>query len=167
MPGSSLSSDVHRLYRDHHGWLLGWLRGRLGCSHHAADLAQDTFLRILGRGEQVVQPREPRAYLSTIARGLVIDFHRRRVLEQAWLEMLATLPQARQPSPEDRAVLLEALTAIDRMLDGLRPVVREAFLLSQLEGLGYKAIAERLGITVRSVNNHMSTALEHCWRLAP
>ena len=167
MPGSSLSSDVQRLYRDHHGWLLGWLRGRLGCSHQAADLAQDTFLRILGRGEQAVQPREPRAYLSTLAKGLVIDFHRRRVLEQAWLEMLASVPQARQPSAEHRAVLLESLTAIDTMLDGLRPVVREAFLLSQLEGLGYQVIAERLGITVRSVNNHMSTALDHCRRLAP
>lgn len=38
-----------RLYLDHHDWLAGWLRGRLGCSQDAADLAHDTYLRLLGR----------------------------------------------------------------------------------------------------------------------
>ncbi|WP_416390945.1 sigma factor [Alloalcanivorax xenomutans] len=35
------------LYSDHHGWLLGWLRKKLGCSQHAADMAHDTFVRVL------------------------------------------------------------------------------------------------------------------------
>ncbi len=42
--------QVHRLYRDHHGWLQGWLRKRLGDREHAADVAQDTFLRLLVSG---------------------------------------------------------------------------------------------------------------------
>ena len=32
-----------RLYLEHHGWLLGWLRRRLECSETAADLAHDTL----------------------------------------------------------------------------------------------------------------------------
>ena len=43
-----LREQVHILYSDHHPWLLGWLRSRLGCSQQAADFAQDTFVRILG-----------------------------------------------------------------------------------------------------------------------
>ncbi|MDD3484875.1 sigma factor, partial [Azovibrio restrictus] len=39
------ADPLTRLYRDHHGWLQGWLRRRLGNAHEAADLAQDTFLR--------------------------------------------------------------------------------------------------------------------------
>ncbi len=78
---------VETLYTDHHGWLQGWLRRRLGDACNAADLAQDTFVRL------IVRPRslhfdsgsQARAYLSTIARGLVIDHWRRRELEQAWL----------------------------------------------------------------------------------
>ncbi|MFT3721271.1 sigma-70 family RNA polymerase sigma factor [Pseudorhodoferax sp.] len=155
-------SDVQTLYRDHHGWLRDWLRARLGCTHNAADLAHDTFVRLLSRREPA-NPVEPRAYLATIAHGLVVDFHRRRALERAYLDALAVLPEPRMPSPEARAIVLEALVAIDTMLDGLKPAVREAFILSQLDGLTYAQIAARLGVTVRTVNNYMLKALEHCY----
>lgn len=41
------SDSITELYQDHHGWLHGWLRKKLGCSHQAADLAHDTFMRLL------------------------------------------------------------------------------------------------------------------------
>ena len=43
---------------------------------NAADLAQDTFVRLLQRREQL-QLNAPRAFLRTVARGLVIDHWRR------------------------------------------------------------------------------------------
>lgn len=155
-------SEAHALYRDHHGWLRDWLRGKLGCAHNAADLAHDTFVRLLSKAEPA-SPANPRAYLATIAHGLVVDFHRRRALERAYLQTLAALPEPQMPSPEARAIVLEALTAIDAMLDGMKPAVRQAFILSQLEGLTYAQIAARLGVTVRTVNNYMVKALEHCY----
>lgn len=157
-----LQSEVQALYRDHHGWLRDWLRRKLGCSHHAADLAHDTFVRLLSKREPAV-PAEPRPYLATIAQGLVVDFHRRKALERAYLASLAALPEPQTPSPETRAIVLEALVAIDAMLDGMKPAVRQAFILSQLEGLTYAQIAAQLGVTVRTVNNYMLKALEHCY----
>ncbi|WP_269147395.1 sigma factor, partial [Herbaspirillum lusitanum] len=38
---------MHSFYSSHHGWLFGWLRKKLGCTHNAADVAQDTFVRII------------------------------------------------------------------------------------------------------------------------
>lgn len=158
--------DVSSLYRSHHGWLRGWLWRRLGCPSQAADLAQDTFIRLLGRTGLTLSG-EPRAYLATIARGLVIDLQRRAAIERAYLDALAALPVPLQPSLEERAIVLEALAAIDAMLDGLKPPVREAFLLSQLEGLGYAEIARRLNVSVRTVNNYMVQALERCYLALP
>jgi len=158
--------EVQSLYSNHHGWLQGWLRRKLGCPHNAADLAQDTFVRVLGKKEPVAAA-ESRAYLATIAHGLVVDFHRRRALERAYLETLAALPEPQSPSLEERAIVLEALSAIDAMLDGMKPAIRQAFILSQLEGLTYAQIAQRLQVTVRTVNNYMLKALEHCYLLAP
>ena len=158
----ALHNEVQSLYRDHHRWLRDWLRRKLGCSHHAADLTHDTFVRLLGRKERA-DPVDPRAYLTTIAHGLVVDFHRRRALERAYLESLAALPGPQAPSPGTRAIVLEALVAIDAMLDGMTPAVRQAFILSQLEGLTYAQIAARLQVTVRTVNNYMLKALEHCY----
>ena len=88
--------EVQTLYSNHHGWLQGWLRRKLGCPHNAADLAQDTFVRVLGKKEPVAAA-EPRAYLATIANGLVVDFHRRRALERAYLETLPRCPSRNRP----------------------------------------------------------------------
>ncbi|HDS1819619.1 putative RNA polymerase sigma factor FecI [compost metagenome] len=163
MPANDLSlrSAVNDLYCDHHGWLNGWLRKRLGNAFDAADLTQDTFVRVI-KARTALEIREPRPYLSRIAKGLLIDLIRRRSLEQAYLDALATLPEALQPSLEEQAILLQALVEIDRLLQGLGPKVKQVFMLSQFDGLTYPQIAERLNISVRSVNNHMAKAMEHC-----
>ncbi|NVL44279.1 RNA polymerase subunit sigma, partial [Pseudomonas syringae pv. actinidiae] len=61
-----------------------------------------------------------------------------------------------------RWLLLETLQALDELLDGLSPAVRRAFLWSQLEGLGYRDIAERLEVSERTVKRYMAQAYEHC-----
>ena len=66
----SLQQQVQSLYSEHHGWLLGWLRKKLSCPHGAADVAQDTFVRIIASRDALFGMREPRAYLSTTAKRL-------------------------------------------------------------------------------------------------
>lgn len=156
-----LHQDVQTLYTDHHGWLDGWLRKRLGNSFDAADLAQDTFIRVLTRDVAEVI-REPRAYLTTIAQGLIANQYRHRQIEQAYLDALALMPEQHAPSPEARAIMLETLIEIDRLLDGLAVEARKAFLWSQLDGLGHAEIAERLHISISTVKRHIAKALALC-----
>lgn len=156
-------AHVHELYTDHHGWLQGWLRRKLGDACDAADLAQDVFVRLLHR--EPCQIREPRSYLGTIANGLLIDHWRRRELERAWLETLAQLPEAQTPSPESRLQFLQTLMEIDRLLDGLKPKVRQAFLWAQLEALTCRQIAERLDVSLATAERYICTALRHCYAL--
>nr|WP_169720275.1 sigma-70 family RNA polymerase sigma factor [Pseudomonas jinjuensis] len=161
---SSHTLSVQALYREHHGWLHGWLRSKLGNAADAADLAQDTFLRLLLRSD-LLELRTPRAFLRTVARGLVIDHWRREELERAYLESIAHLPEAETPSVETRELVLELLESIARMLDGLKPKVRTAFLLAQCEGLPHAQIAEHLGVSIRSVERYVADALYHCYQL--
>ena len=132
-------------YRHHHGWLHGWLRRKLGDAHHAADLAQDTFVRILMacRAQELAleQLREPRAYLTTVAGRVLLNHYRRLSLEQAWLAALATQPEPFAASPEERLSILQTLHEVDALLDALPAKTRTVFLLSQLEGLTYAQIA--------------------------
>ncbi len=164
MLGSSRSNGpLHALYLQHHGWLVHWLRRRVDSLHEAADLAQDTFVKLVGQCPGDL--REPRAYLATVARGVLIDHCRRLSLERAYLETLALMPASVTPSPEERATVIEALEQIDRMLDGLSQRARSAFLLAQLDGLSYREIAQRLGVSLSSVEKYMATALRHCYRI--
>lgn len=172
-PFRSLHSEVAVLYADHHSWLQGWLRRRLGHAGDAADLAQDTFVRLLDAPDATPekqggwQLREPRAYLTLIAKRLLANLYRRRALEQAYLEALALMPEPMAPSPEEQAIILETLQQVDAMLDGLKPPVRAAFLLAQLEGLGYAEIATRLGLSERTVKRYMVQAMARCIVLQP
>lgn len=152
---------LHTLYAEHHGWLNSWLRRKLNCSESAADLAQDTFVRILQKRERETL-QEPRAYLVTVAKGLLINLHRRQQLERAYLEVLAALPSDEAPSPEARLLILDALLQLDRLLRGLPAPVRRAFLMSQLDGLTYAQIGVQLGISERTVKRHMVRAFAQC-----
>ncbi len=156
---------LHRFYADHHGWLNGWLRRQLGCSQRAADLAQDTFVRVLSKDDDMAAIREPRAYLHTIAKGLLINHWRRRQIEQAYLDALALQPEPVTPSPESQALIVETLLRIDAMLTQLPTRVRSAFLMSQLHGMTYAAIATELGVSERMVKKYMAQAMLHCLML--
>lgn len=152
---------VDTLYSDHHDWLVRWLRSRLGCAHNAADLAQDTFTRILA-SRDATTVCEPRAYLTTIAKSLMVNWYRRQALERAYLDALVYIPETEVPAPEQHLIILETLHEIDRMLDSLAPKVRQAFLLSQIEGLKYEVIAEQLGVSLGSVKRYMQQAFRQC-----
>lgn len=164
MPNIVLASGdaVHLLYRAHHGWLHGWLRAKLGNSFDAADLAQDTFVRVLRHRHELDALREPRAYLTTIAKRLLLNHHRRRSVEQAYMEALALMPEALAPSAEQRLIILETLQEIDEMLAGLALPARQAFLMAQLEGLSHGEIAGRLNVSLRTVHRYIAKGLEQC-----
>lgn len=159
---SPLPTSVEILYCDHHGWLHGWLRRKLGCTHRAADLAHDTFVRLL-TSRIPAQLDEPRAYLTTVARHVLLNHQRRQRLELAWASELALVPQEFAPSTEERAMLLETLVAIDALLDGLPAKARRAFLLSQLDGMTYAEIAAEVGVSASRVRQYMAMALARCY----
>jgi RNA polymerase sigma-70 factor (ECF subfamily) len=146
---TALHREVSTLYTDHHGWLQGWLRKKLGDVHQAADLAQDTFMRLLARDEPV-QAREPRAFLTTVAQRVLANHYRRQQLERAYLEALAQAPQSFAISPEERALLLPA-------------PVRRAFLMAQLDGMKQADIARALGLSLTTVKRYLVQAGMHCF----
>ena len=131
--------------------------------HLASDITQDVFVRLLRRNS-LPEIREPRAFLARIAQGLVVDQWRRAAIERAWLETVATMALS-VPSPEEQAEIMEVLVRIDAVLGGLKPRTRETFLLSRLDGLTYPEIAERLSVSLSTVEKDMATAIRHVYRL--
>jgi len=163
----SFQQQVHVLYSDHHGWLFAWLRRRLGCSHNAADVAQDTFLRIIASRDALLGGAalsEPRAYLVTVSRNLLIDRARRQSIERAYLTELAQIAGQLPgyPSPEETLAALQALEQISAALERVAPKAREAFLLHYLEGRTQVAVAQRLGVSTRMVQKYLIQCLLQC-----
>jgi len=158
------NSLVQDFYVSHNSWLYSWLCKKVGSTFDAADLAQDTFLRVLLKTD-LVSIIEPRAYLTRIAHGLMVNHIRRREIERSYLEEISHLPEYHTQSAEARAMALEVLVKIDTMLDGLPLKVRSAFLLSQLEGLTHAEIAAELGVSIASVRLYIAKGITHCLEL--
>ena len=142
--------------------LLRFLARRLGNSHDAADVAQETYARILDRtGGAAIE--QPRAFLFRAAINLSLDL-RRQQLSQATLPL--DLQAESQPCPaagqEDRTYRKQQLSRIDRALNELPDNCRKAFLMRQVEGLTHDEIASRLGISRDMVAKHLVRALRHC-----
>lgn len=156
--------QMHRLYEGHHAWLASWLRKRLSCREQAADLAQDTFVKVL-LNNKAAELREPRAYLTSVARSLLIDMFRRRSIEQAYQEVLAAQPERVVDSPETREIIIEALMEVDRLLDSLGERGRSIFIMAQIEGLSLAEIARQLKLSVNTVRKHFIRAMAQCLML--
>lgn len=176
MPTSPILPDATRLpaaspgglgalYVEHHEWLRHWLGRRVGDSHQAADLAHDTFVRLLASRRQSFGA-EPRALLRHVAGALVIDQWRRQQVERAYREVLASSPDIEVPSAESRYLILDALTRIWAMLERLPPRTREVFLLAQLDGLTLQEIATHRAMPVITVRRHIRKALLGCLAVA-
>lgn len=154
---------IQDLYTSHHDWLRNWLRRKLRSDGDAADLAHDTFVRVMASRKLPADlGTEPRALLTHIAKGLVIDRRRRQEVESAYLEALAHQPHAVDISPEERLIIIEALTRIDAMLHELPARTRAMFLMAQLDGLTLQQISEHTNTPVITVRRHISRALMAC-----
>lgn len=161
---SIAQQQVQALYCDHHGWLFGWLRNKLGCAHNAADVAHDTFIRIIASRDALLGIEQPRAYLTTTAKRLIIDRARRQAIEQAYLAEMGLLADslACYPSPDETLMALEALDQIGAALQGISGKARDAFLLHYLEQQTHAAIAAQLGVSARMVQKYLIQALLQC-----
>lgn len=167
MAEQSLSSSelLNDVFRSDYQWLTHKLRYRLGCGDDAEDMASETFTQLaaMPRLEEV---REPRSMLITIASRLTYEARRRKKQERAHLYDLAQRPDDTHASPERKQILLQELISIEQALQSLSPRARQAFYLSQLEGLTYAEIGEHLSVSASMVRQYMAKALRACQDIA-
>ena len=164
MPPPAESQAVDSLYREHHGWLISWLCQKLGCRHSAEDTAHDTFIRILKCGDLFRNVENPRAYLRTTAKNLIVDRARREVIEQTYIKELAFKMEVEgvTTSPEQILEAVQALEQISIVLERVSKKAQQAFLMYYLEGLTQAAISIKLNVTSRTVRSYLVQVLMNC-----
>lgn len=143
--------------------LVRYLTGRTGCRATADDLLQDVWLKLnrLQTGEPVDNPL---AYLRRMAANLAIDDARadaRRLLEPMEIELLLEVPDE-APNAEQATSDRQQLQRLAEILEELPQRRRELFVAARLEGLPHKMLAQRFGVSVRTVELEVRRALDHC-----
>lgn len=139
----------------------------LGDAHHADDLLQDAYLKLLEAADEEDAVREPLGYAHRMVRNLAIDRLRRGALESRLFDEAQAGDAALLPggeTPEALAIEQQQLKLLSQALGELPERVRRVFELVRLEGLTQREIAEQLGLSPTRVHRLLHDALEHCRR---
>lgn len=159
MRQKTLPQDLFTEYADELHRFLVWKVGE----DDAADLLQEVYLHMVEQAD-LDAIRQPRAFLFRIAVNLTTDFYRRRHIRARHDGPLPDPEHTatHRPGPEAEVAAQLRLQRFRVLLADLPPLCRHAFLLNRIEGLSHADIAQRLGISKKTVERHIQRALRHC-----
>lgn len=166
---STLKNDVllikdlaafERLFNKNYRKLCGYVLKLSGDPDLAEDVVQEVFIKLWESRDEIRIKTSVKSYLFKACHNKFIERMRASTKEASLLETLKweTLSKLQ---PEEGTGKLQKVEIINMAIEQLSPKCREAFLLSRYNQLKYKEIAEVMGISVKTVEIHISKALSH------
>lgn len=163
--GDSTAFDA--IFRANYALLVRVAESMLHERATAEEIAQDVMLELWRRREQLDVTESVRGYMLQATRNRALNHLRHRAIERRSEPHLAETA-ARVPLADAATREGELEAAIRSAVADLPERCRAVFELSRVEGLKYTEIAERLGISVKTVEVQMGKALRVLRaRLAP
>ncbi len=92
----------------------------------------------------------------------MIDYWRRQHIENIYLDALKQLPEEYYPSAEHEVYIQETLYQVHLILEKLPTRTAQVFLMSQLDGMTYREISEKMNISEATVKRDMKQAFLAC-----
>lgn len=137
--------------------LMSYLRHNWRNASDLPDLRQEIYARVFEAAQERI-PDNPRRFLFTCARNLLINLGRREqvvpIEAVADLEELNVATDA--PEPDRSVMAREELRRLQAALEQLPTRAREAITLAYFVGLSGKEIAERMGVSQSTASLHLS-----------
>jgi RNA polymerase sigma factor (sigma-70 family) len=165
--GPERPNDLLDAYMAKRDDLVRFLTARLRSAAAAEDLAQDLYLRVAGL--ELAEPVDnPSAYLYRLASNLMLDRlrsdRRAGARDASWLQTrrieIGGEGVADEPSPEQATYARQRMALAAEAIGDLPPKTRRAFELHKLQGLTQEETARELGVSRKTVEKQISTALQ-------
>ncbi len=152
------------IFQQNAALLKRFLWSRVRHDDDVADLLQETFERFQRHGTRVDLARG-RSLLFTIARNLVIDRARHNKVSEVddGVDIEALMDAG--PTPEQQVIDQEAVARLNQVIESLPTQCRRVFVMRKIHQYSQKAIAEKLGISVSTVEKHVAAGMRQCRNL--
>lgn len=147
----------------HEPALRGYLRGSFPAVRDVDDVVQESYLRMWrARAGQPIQ--SAKAFLFTVARRLALDLVRREAISPIRdVGDLAALPVIEErPDAIDTISERDKIRLLSEAVGSLPTRCREAVLLHKIQGLPQREVALRLGVSEKTVENHVALGVKRC-----
>ena len=136
--------------------LKRFLYFKFNCMASAEDVLQDTFIKLWNNCNKV-EFAKVKSYIFTIANNLFLDSKRHEVVVRKHEK--SYIHQNTNESPEFLMIEEEFLEKVEKAIADLPEKQRIVFMLSRFEKKKYKEIAEKLDISIKTVEKRMHSAL--------
>ena len=158
----SANPQIAAVVQRERGRLLAFIRRRIDDAAEAEDILQDALYELVA-AERLAQPVEQvGAWLMRVARNRIIDRFRRKrpelLLDSAGgardvdeERMLDEMLPAADGTPETAAMRALLLDEIEAALAELPREQREVFIAQELDGLTFRELAERSGVSINTL----------------
>lgn len=128
----------------------------------ADDIVQEVFVKIWESRHKLEDYKLLNSYIFTIAYNNSIDLIRKRINNSKYLEHLKNSAVSNiTPSITSQIEFNELNIQAEKLIANLPERQKQVYLLHREEGLTYPEIAEKLGISKNTVENHMAKALKY------
>ncbi|MDC7787017.1 RNA polymerase sigma factor [Rhodoplanes sp. TEM] len=153
---------LRELLVEHYHDLGRQLAQRLGSMELAREALQETFLRLERIGD-IGPMRSPKAYLLRIALNVAIDGRRAesRRLTDDEVDSLLALPDD-SPDPYRTIEARSDVEALKRAIAELPQRRRDILVAARVGDVSHRDLAERFGVSVRTIEIELKSAVEHC-----
>lgn len=139
------------------GLLMHFLRLNWRNRSELEDLRQEVYVRVYEAATKEL-PAQPKAFLLRTAHNLLVNRVKREQIVPidavGDLEELDAAIDA--PGPERSVIARDMLRRLQAALDRLPPRCREVVVLRRIEGLSRQEIANRMGIGLDTVSEHLA-----------
>lgn len=127
----------------------------------AEEIVQEVFLKIWLKRNTISDPSTFNAYIYTIAKNLIFNNLKKNIYKKKYETYAYANQQTHKNYTENEVLYEETKQRIEIALDQLPKKRKEVFLLSRREGLKNREIAEKLEISIKTVETHMSLSLKY------
>src|SRR5688572_11920362 len=149
---------VEVLFRKYYAPLCKSLYKILRDATIAEDIVQEVFLKVWEKRESLQMDEAIQSYLYRSCYNTALNFLKQQKKNSDIDTLEVALPGGE--TAEKNLAYLETEAEILKAIDSLPPKTKLVFSLSRFEELSYKEIAERLDISLKSVEKHMGIALQ-------
>ena len=148
------------LFKSHYANLCGYAVKYVWELEQAEEIVQDLFFNIWNKRSDLYISSSIEAYLFRAVRNACLNYLKHKKIRDNYVSAVQEHYNPGLRLDENPVETLELQTKIDEAIDSMPPERKKVFLLSRYEGLKYKEIADRLGISVKTVEVQMGKALK-------
>ena len=157
-----MPKSLQRLYRLYGASLVAALRKRFGDGPpDPEDAAHAAIIKYIELGAES-EVAAPRAFLFAMARNLMVDELRRMDVRRRHAELEECnplLPKVEEITPENVLLNRERRVRLNQAVRALPERQRRLIIMSRIDGLSYKQIAERTGLSQAGISREITRAL--------